>query len=214
MTHPAITNMLTHRNLNSARSSYDALREILQELVLLALYDAGFYRQAAFYGGTALRILHQLPGFSEDLDFSLLEPQPEFDITPFKQAIVDTLNSYGFDVSVEVKKKTADTAIASTFIKGNTLEHLISIQTPTAVTDSINKNQTVKIKLEVDTDPPLDFQTEDLIRLVPRAYSIKAFTLPCLFAGKIHAVLCRAWGNRPKGRDWYDLVKHPYRSYA
>lgn len=206
MNNPAITNMLARHNLNSVQSSYDALREILQELVLLALYDAGFYRQAAFYGGTALRVLHQLPRFSEDLDFSLLEPQPEFDITPFKQAIVGTLNSYGFDVSVEIKKKSADTAIASAFIKGNTLEHLINIQTPAAVTNGINKNQAVKIKLEVDTDPPPDFQTEDLIRLVPRAYSIKAFTLPCLFAGKIHAVLCRAWGNRQKGRDWYDLV--------
>lgn len=206
MTHPAITSMLERYDLSTASSSYDALREILQEIVLVALYDAGFFKHATFYGGTALRVLHQLPRFSEDLDFSLLKPQPDFDISPFQQAIIETLNAYGFNVSIEIKKKDVSSAVASVFIKGNTLEHLLNIQTPPAVTRGIHKNQTVKIKLEVDTDPPLHFQTEDLIRLVPRAYSVKAFTLPSLFAGKVHAVLCRAWGNRPKGRDWYDLV--------
>ncbi len=96
--------------------------------------------------------------------------------------------------------------MASAFIKGNTLEHLLNIQAPKAITQKIHKDQAVKIKLEVDTEPPLNFQTENIIRLNPRAHSIHAFTLPSLFAGKMHAVLCRAWGNRPKGRDWYDLV--------
>lgn len=206
MTHPAIINMLRRYDLSTAHSSYDALREILQEIVLVALYDAGFFKHAAFYGGTALRILHQLPRFSEDLDFSLLKPQPDFDIAPFQQAIVKTLQAYGFTVTITIKNKSTNSAVASAFIKGHTQEHLINIQAPTAVTQAIHKEQTVKIKLEVDTDPPLDFQTEDVLRLVPRAYSVKAFTLPSLFAGKMHAVLCRAWGNRPKGRDWYDLV--------
>lgn len=206
MTHPAISRMLEPYDLSTTSSSYDALREILQEIILLALYDAGFFKQAAFYGGTALRILHGLPRFSEDLDFSLLEPQPGFDISPFQQAIVETLQAYGFVVSMEVKNKSTATAVASAFIKGNTLEHLLAIQAPAAITQRIHHGQTVKIKLEVDTDPPESFQTEEVIRLVPRAHSIKAFTLPSLFAGKMHAVLCRAWGNRPKGRDWYDLV--------
>lgn len=206
MTHPAITNMLNRYDLSTADSSYDALREILQEIVLVALYDAGFFKHAAFYGGTALRILHQLPRFSEDLDFSLLKPQPNFNLTPFQQAIIETLQAYGFDVTITIKNKSATSAVASAFIKGNTQEHLINIQAPTAITQAIHKEQKIKIKLEVDTDPPLEFQTEEVLRFVPRAYNVKAFTLPSLFAGKMHAVLCRAWGNRPKGRDWYDLV--------
>lgn len=206
MTHPAITQMLERYDLSSANSGFYALREILQEVVLVALYDAGFFKQAAFYGGTALRILHHLPRFSEDLDFSLLEPQPGFDMSPFRQAIVDTLQAYGFSVSVAIKQKSSASAVASAFIKGNTLEHLLAIQAPAEITRGVHQGQTVKIKLEVDTDPPLNFQTEEVVRLAPRSHSIKVFTLPCLFAGKVHAVLCRAWGNRPKGRDWYDLV--------
>jgi predicted nucleotidyltransferase component of viral defense system len=208
MTHPAILNMLERYDLTNADSSYDALREILQEIVLLALYEAGFFKHAAFYGGTALRILHQLPRFSEDLDFSLLKPNLQFDISPFQQAIRETLLAYGFDVRIEIKKNNPNSAIASAFIKGNTLEHLINIQAPPAITQVIHKEQLVKIKLEVDTDPPLLFTTEEILRLTPRAYSVKAFTLPSLFSGKLHAVLCRAWGNRLKGRDWYDLVWH------
>ena len=144
MTHPAISRMLEPYDLSTTSSSYDALREILQEIILLALYDAGFFKQAAFYGGTALRILHGLPRFSEDLDFSLLEPQPGFDISPFQQAIVETLQAYGFVVSMEVKNKSTATAVASAFIKGNTLEHLLAIQAPAAITQRIHHGQTVK----------------------------------------------------------------------
>lgn len=206
MTHPAILKMLQRYDLSTASASYDALREILQEIILLGLYDSGFFKHAAFYGGTALRVLHQLPRFSEDLDFSLLETKVDFDIAPFQQAIIETLHAYGFEVSIDIKHKNTSSAVASAFIKGNTLEHLLNIQAPVAITQKIHKDQIVKIKLEVDTEPPLHFQTESIIRLTPRAYSINAFTLPSLFAGKMHAILCRAWGNRPKGRDWYDLV--------
>src|SRR5574344_1085436 len=163
MTHPALLKMLEKYDLTNSNSSYDALKEILQEMVLLGLYDAGFFKHAAFYGGTALRILHNLPRFSEDLDFSLLEVNLDFDLKPFQDAIIDTLKSFGFDITIE-------------------------------------------IKLEVDTNPPLEFQTQNIIRLTPRPFSINAFTLPSLYAGKMHAILCRAWSTRPKGRDWYDLI--------
>jgi len=206
MTHPAIAKMLERYDLSTVHSSYDALREILQEIILLGLYDAGFFKHAAFYGGTALRILHNLPRFSEDLDFSLLDLNPGFNIVPYQQAVIDTLQAYGFEASIEIKKKSTNSAIASAFIKGNTLEHLLNIQAPASITKKIHKEQLVKIKIEIDTEPPLLFQTENSIRLTPRAYTINTFTLPSLFAGKMHAVLCRAWGNRPKGRDWYDLV--------
>ncbi|OHD97439.1 MAG: hypothetical protein A3E21_00360 [Sulfurimonas sp. RIFCSPHIGHO2_12_FULL_36_9] len=206
MTHPALIKMLEKYDLSNSNSSYDALREILQEIVLLGLYDAGFFKHAAFYGGTALRILHNLPRFSEDLDFSLLEINPNFNLKPYEEAIISTLKAFGFEVTIEIKEKNNSSAIASAFVKGNTIEHLININAPKDITNKIHRDQAVKIKLEVDTNPPLDFETANIIRLTPRPFSINAFTLPSLYAGKIHAILCRAWSTRPKGRDWYDLV--------
>ncbi|MDY0123886.1 nucleotidyl transferase AbiEii/AbiGii toxin family protein [Sulfurimonas sp.] len=206
MTHPALIKMLEKYDLRDSNASFDALREILQEIVLLGLYDAGFFKHAAFYGGTALRILHNLPRFSEDLDFSLLESNPKFNLKPYEEAIISTLKAFGFDVTIEIKEKNNSSAIASAFVKGNTIEHLININAPKDITSKIHRDQAVKIKLEVDTNPPLDFEIENIIRLTPRPFSINAFTLPSLYAGKMHAILCRAWSSRPKGRDWYDMV--------
>lgn len=198
--------MLETYDLSDPNGSFDALREILQEIVLLGLYDAGFFKHAAFYGGTALRILHNLPRFSEDLDFSLLESNSKFNLKPYEEVIISTLKAFGFDVTIEIKEKNNSSAIASAFVKGNTIEHLININAPKDITSRIHRDQAVKIKLEVDTNPPLDFETVNVIRLTPRPFSINAFTLPSLYAGKMHAILCRAWSTRPKGRDWYDLV--------
>ncbi|MGE4510745.1 MAG: nucleotidyl transferase AbiEii/AbiGii toxin family protein, partial [Sulfurimonadaceae bacterium] len=206
MTHPALMKMLEKYDLTNSNSSYDALREILQEIVLLGLYDAGFFKHAAFYGGTALRILHNLPRFSEDLDFLLLKSNPEFNLKPYEEAIISSLKAFGFDVTIEIKEKNNSSAIASAFVKGNTIEHLLNINAPKDITTKIHRDKAVKIKLEVDTNPPLEFETANVIRLIPRPFSINAFTLPSLYAGKMHAILCRAWSTRPKGRDWYDLV--------
>jgi len=205
-THPAIAKMLEHYALSSKEDNVDALREILQEIVLLGLYEGGFFKEAAFYGGTALRILHGLPRFSEDLDFSLLKEDAAFDLRVYEKSVRETLASFGFDVSIEMKEKTTDSAVQSAFLKGNTVEHLLTINAPKNILQSIHKDQIIKIKFEVDTEPPLHFQTHSVLRLVPRPCSITAMTLPSLFAGKMHALLCRAWGTRPKGRDWYDLV--------
>ncbi len=206
MTHPALIKMLEKYDLSDPNASFDALREILQEIVLLGLYDAGFFKHAAFYGGTALRILHNLPRFSEDLDFSLLESNQKFNLKPYEDAIISSLKAFGFDVTIEIKEKNNSSAIASAFVKGNTIEHLININAPKDITNKIHRDQAVKLKLEVDTNPPLEFETQNVIRLTPRPFSINAFTLPSLYAGKMHAILCRAWSSRPKGRDWYDLV--------
>lgn len=206
MSHPALLKMLEKYDLSNTDSSFDALREVLQEIVLLGLYEAGFFKQAAFYGGTALRILHGLPRFSEDLDFSLLAVNNSFNLAPYKDAVTTTLNTFGFEVEIELKTKNLHSTIASAFVKGNTLAHLLNIQAPESVMNTIHHDKKVKIKLEVDTHPPLGFSTESIVRLSPRPFSVNAFTLPSLFAGKMHAVLCRGWGNRPKGRDWYDLI--------
>jgi len=204
--YPALAKMLERYDLTSAQGSYDALREILQEIVLLGLYEGGFFKHAVFYGGTALRILYGLPRFSEDLDFSLLEPDPQFDLSPYENAVVETLSAFGFEASIEIKNKTAQTPIQSAFVKGNTIQHLMTINAPKSIIEKIHRDQAVKIKLEIDTEPPGSFSTENIVRLSPRPFLITAMTLPSLYAGKMHALLCRSWTSRPKGRDWYDLI--------
>jgi len=202
--HPAIGKMLEKYDLSTADKTYEALREILQEIVLLGLYRAGFFDHAVFYGGTALRILYGLDRFSEDLDFSLLEADESFDLGVYEKSIVDTLQSFGFEVNIQLKKQEG--IIKSAFLKGNTAQHLLNIKAPDDVIAKYGQGRLVKIKFEVDTNPPLAFQSEKKTQLLPAPFMINTMTLSSLFAGKIHAILCRNWSRRPKGRDWYDLV--------
>lgn len=185
--------------------TYEALREILQEIVLYALSNAGFFNHAVFYGGTALRILYGLPRFSEDLDFSLIEPDPSFNLAKYEKAVLDTLQNYGFEAQVETKVKD-HSAVQSAFLKGNTIKHLLAINAPEAVVKKYNAGKLLKIKFEVDTEPPINFEQEERLHLHPSPFMIKTMKPSSLFAGKLHAVLCRGWKSRPKGRDWYDLV--------
>jgi len=184
----------------------NALKEIVQELALLGLWRAKFYEHAAFYGGTALRIFHGLPRFSEDMDFSLLEPSGNFGLAPYLEAIRSELASLGFSFEVEPKSKRIETAIQSAFIKGGTRVNLLSIGAPADLRGLLPKLQEIKIKLEIDTHPPSGSAYEVRTLLVPIPFQVKLFTLPCLFAGKLHAVLCRNWKQRVKGRDFYDFI--------
>jgi predicted nucleotidyltransferase component of viral defense system len=202
--HPAIAKMLEKYNLSTADKTYEALREILQEIVLLGLSRAGFFDYALFYGGTALRILHGLDRFSEDLDFSLIAPDENFDLSKYEDAIIEALHSFGFEVTIQIKNTNSN--IKSAFLKGNTSEHLLNIEAPEDIVKTFGQGRLVKIKFEVDTQPPLDYQSEKKMLLVPSVFTLNTMTLPSLFAGKIHAILCRNWSTRPKGRDWYDLV--------
>lgn len=203
-THPAIRKMLEKYDLSTPERTYEALREILQEIVLLGLSRGGFFDHALFYGGTALRILYGLDRFSEDLDFSLIEPDPNFDLSVYEDVVIETLQSFGFDVSIQMKHN--DSTIKSAFLKGNTSQHLLNISAPQDIVERFGQGRLVKIKFEVDTQPPLDFRSEKKTLLVPSPFMINTMTLPSLFAGKMHAILCRNWTSRPKGRDWYDLV--------
>lgn len=190
----------------ASRNDYEnALKEIIQEISLLGLWRSKFFEHAAFYGGTALRVLYGLDRFSEDLDFSLLRKNPGFDLKKHNQSIKFELESYGFKVTVETKKKSKKTAIESAFIKAGTLFHLLEIETPRSVIGAMAANQVLKIKLELDKDPPLGFETEAKLLLLPSPFHVNTFQMPDLFAGKAHAVLCRNWKYRVKGRDWYDL---------
>lgn len=182
------------------------LRESLQSLSLLGLWRSNFFEHAAFYGGTALRILYGLDRFSEDLDFSLLKPNPDFTFEKYKDFIKRELEAFGFEVNFEVKEKSQRSEIESAFIKTNTLNQLILIEAPASITSAFDKQKVLKVKLEVDTNPPPGFDTEMKYVFSPIQFAVKSFTLPSLFAGKMHAILCRKWKTRVKGRDWYDFA--------
>jgi predicted nucleotidyltransferase component of viral defense system len=204
----ALTSMLSKYSLRNVEDHINALREILQEIALCGLWRAKFFEHAAFYGGTALRILHGIERFSEDMDFSLLARADRFDLTPYCTFLTDELSAWGFSVKVEKKEKTADSAVESAFLKANTREQLLLINAGTEIADVIHRNRTIRIKIEVDTDPPAHFSTETRFLLVPVPFSVRTYDLPSFFAGKLHAILCRGWKSRAKGRDWYDFVWH------
>lgn len=202
----AIKTMLAKYNCQTEQDYTNALKEIFQEIALLGLWRAKFYEKAAFYGGTALRILYGLSRFSEDLDFSLLKSDKRFDLSKYNQAIKDELNGFGFDVLVETKIKNTTSNIESAFIKAETKKQFILINIPSEITHRLHHMNNMKIKMEVDINPPLKFATESKILLKPVPFSVKTYQLPDLFAGKMHALLCRPWQQRVKGRDWYDFV--------
>jgi predicted nucleotidyltransferase component of viral defense system len=202
----AIAQMLAKYECESADDYVHALREILQEIALLGLWRCKFFEKAAFYGGTALRILYGLDRFSEDLDFSLLQPMADFELERYSNALEKELAAFGFQVRVEGKNKSVATAVQSAFLKANTVNQLLVIQTGEEIVRQIPSGQTVRIKIEIDTDPPGGFETESKFLLQPIPFSVRSYALPDLFAGKMHALLCRRWKNRVKGRDWYDLV--------
>jgi len=201
-----IAGMLARYDLRRTEDYVRALREIFQEIALLGLWRSKFFEKAAFYGGTALRILYGLDRFSEDLDFSLLKPAPDFDLSRYFNAVQREIQSFGFEVSVVMREKKTESPVQSAFLKADTLKHLLIIEASKDVVRQIPRGQTIKIKIEIDTNPPPGFRTENKFLLRPIPFSVKVFSLPDLFAGKMHAVLCRGWKNRVKGRDWYDLV--------
>ncbi len=204
--HESIEIMLGRYRPKTAADSIRALREIIQEIALVGLWRSKFFEKSAFYGGTALRILYGLDRFSEDLDFSLLEPSDNFSLNTYNEAIKEELNSFGFDVSVSSKEKNIQSQIESAFIKANTRQELINIGLSNFVKSGIAKDTNIKIKLEVDTNPPNHFRTETKTLNEPLPVSIKAYVPSDLFAGKMHALICRLWKTRIKGRDWYDFV--------
>ncbi|MBF0430764.1 MAG: nucleotidyl transferase AbiEii/AbiGii toxin family protein [Fibrobacteria bacterium] len=204
----AIRQMLSRYNTSTTDGYKNALKEIIQEIALLGLSRAKFFEYAAFYGGTALRIFYQNDRFSEDLDFSLLKPNSEFDISPYCKFIRDELTSYGFNTKVEKKAKVKTGKIESAFIKANTLQHLIKIESIKNAKSGTHSNELLKVKFEVDTDPPDGADYEARFCSQPIPFSVKMYDTPSLLAGKIHAFLFRNYGSgRIKGRDLYDFIR-------
>ncbi len=180
----------------------EALREIIQEIALLGLWRSKFFEHAAFYGGTALRILYGLDRFSEDLDFTLLNESKDFKLQSYCRGVRDELIAYGFDAEVEVKNKKQQTATESAFIKADTIIHLIKVESQFKA----SKGEVLKVKFELDTAPAKYFETEVKQFFWPHPYSVKTCDLPSLFAGKLHACFCRDRIANVKGRDFYDFL--------
>lgn len=199
-----LTQMLAQYRTNTLEEKKNALKEIVQEIALCGLSRAGFFKHAAFYGGTALRIFYGLDRFSEDLDFSLTSPDTDFELRPYFNGLEKELASVGLKFSVEEKTKSIDSDIKSAFLKGNTKEHIVSIYDLQNI--NINPEEVIKIKFEIDVNPPAFATFENKYRLLPSPYQVKLYDMPSLFAGKTHAVICRAWKNRVKGRDLYDYI--------
>lgn len=187
--------MLSQYDLSTMQKRRNGIFEVNQQIVLAGLYQGGFFNHAAFYGGTCLRIFHGLQRFSEDMDFSLLKPDDNFDFKKFFQPIIDQFVIVGREVEITKKDKKSFGKVESAFLKDTTDVYDISFRT----------EKSIKIKIEVDTQPPLEFSTEHKLLLQPYSFMTRCFTLPCLFAGKMHALVFRSWKNRVKGRDWYDF---------
>lgn len=193
--------MLSAYDLSTEQQMRNAIFEVNQQIILAGLHNGGFFDVAAFYGGTCLRIFHGLQRFSEDMDFSLLAPDDNFDFTKYFQPIIDEFAIVGREVTIAKKNKKNFGKVESAFLKDTTDVYDVSFQT----------DKSVKIKIEVDTQPPLNFRTEQKLLLQPHSFMTRCFTLPDLFAGKMHALVYRGWKNRVKGRDWYDFewyVRH------
>lgn len=198
----AIQEKLLSYQCKTVLEQENALKEIAQEIALMALSRAGLFRVAAFMGGTCLRILYGLERFSEDLDFVLEEADPGFDWSQYIIDIREEFNSYGFDMEVK-NRANVEKAVKTAFLKADSEGGLLIIK------DLRTNKPRLRIKLEIDTRPPAGSNYELKYLDFPFPYSVRTPDLPSLFSGKCHALLCR---DHIKGRDWYDFIWYVARS--
>ena len=188
-------NMLSRYPIATKDDLSNATHEVMQQITLAGLYRGGFFDHAAFYGGTCLRIFYGLQRFSEDMDFSLLKPDENFKLENYFNFIIAEFRTLGREVVITRKEKKTQTNVESAFLKDNTEIYNLSFST----------EKQIKIKIEVDTQPPIGFLTEHKLLLLPFSFMVRCYTLSDLYAGKMHALLFRNWKTRVKGRDWYDF---------
>ncbi len=187
--------MLDRYEIRTNDDYTNALHEVMQQIALAGLYRGGFFNKAAFYGGTCLRIFYQLQRFSEDMDFSLLQPDEHFKLEDYFEPISAEFKALGREVVINKREKKKQTNVESAFLKDDTAIYNLQFRT----------EQHVKIKIEVDVNPPTGFSSEHKLLLLPFSFMTRCYTLPDLYAGKMHAFLFRNWKTRVKGRDWYDF---------
>lgn len=188
-------NMLSRYTIVTDNDLRNATHELMQEVTLAGLYRGGFFDKAAFYGGTCLRIFHKLERFSEDMDFSLISKNERFNIEDFFHAIITEFKAVGREVEITKKNNSTFTNIESAFLKDDTATYDVAFRS----------DKRIKIKIEIDVNPPLNFTTEQKLLLHPFSFMTRCFTLCDLYAGKMHALVFRNWKDRVKGRDWYDF---------
>lgn len=200
-----IQKMVEEYNPQNVYEKKNAIKEVMQEIILYGLSRAGFFKEAAFYGGTALRIFYGLDRFSEDLDFSLIMTNEKFSLDDYFSCLKKEVQSFGLNIDIKMKTKNIESSIKSAFMKGDTIEHFLLFY-PDEKIMGINREEKIKIKLEIDVNPPEYATYERRFQLLPSPYEIVLYDESSLFAGKIHAILCRTWMSRVKGRDLYDYV--------
>ena len=170
-----------------------------EPLIQFPLYFHGAY---LYFSLSAMRKVNN----AKILDFSLMAPDPGFQLEEYLPALEQELLSYGFHFKAEPRVKTKDSDVLSAFMKGNTREHLLLCYADERLARTVVGSELIKVKFEVDTSPPPNACFERQFRLLPIPYEVNLYDMPSLFAGKLHAVICRAWKNRIKGRDLYDYV--------
>jgi predicted nucleotidyltransferase component of viral defense system len=198
--------MIDEHHTENIQDKRNAIKEVVQEIVLCGLSRVGFFRDAAFYGGTALRIFYGLDRFSEDLDFSLHKANKDFNFDKYLQGLKNELNAYGLNLEISIKEKTYDSDIKSAFIKASTKELILKFFADESLALGLGSGELTRVKFEVDTTPPSFAKIENKFKQLPIPYEVAIYDMPSLFAGKVHAVLCRTWKNRVKGRDLYDYA--------
>ena len=198
--------MLSKHKITNKIERENAIKQVIQEAVLYGLSKAGFFEYAIFNGGTALRIFYGLDRFSEDLDFSLKTADPNFNLEKYFPMLIKTLNSLGINMTVSEREKTGEVKVKSAFVKGNTRELYLSFYSDMNIINGLHRDSLIKIKFEIDINPPRFGKTEHKTKSEPGFYQVQIFDLPSLFAGKINAVIARKWRGRTKGRDLYDFV--------
>lgn len=191
-----IKEKLRRYRATNALEEANAVKEILQEIALYALWRAKFFEQALFQGGTSLRILHGLPRFSEDLDFILRAPDTSFDWPPYLHTLTEIVGQFGLRLDAQPRGRM-DKAIRQALLKDNSIASQLDLSFAGS-----GRPKTIQIKLEIDVNPPSGSAEETSYLDFPLDYVVRHQDLPSNFALKIHALLCRGF---LKGRDWFDF---------
>ena len=184
----------THYESKTADDELNGLKEITQEVALYSLSKVGFFEKATFMGGTCLRIVHSLDRFSEDLDFSTRKVDPNFKLDEYLEKAMEIMNPYGYGLTID-EIDLADTSVQSRFLKDDSIKKVLTFK------HKQDERQLIKIKVEIDTNPPEGAVGKTEFIDFPEDFQILAYDLPSLMSGKLHALMCRTY---EKGRDWYD----------
>lgn len=176
----------------SPENNLNLVREYIQTYFLYIIYRKKYYQDMVFTGGTALRFVHKIRRFSEDIDFSLSARVKQIDFSAMMQDVLQEFKQAGYAIEIKTKNSLA---VHSALLKFSGILFETGL--------SPLKDEKLLIKVEIDTRPPAGGIEEHTQITVPFMFYILHYELSSLLAGKVHALLCRKY---TKGRDWYDLL--------